>query len=225
MLRRALHGVIDALSTRKPNEHFLDLPRHVVLADLRHPKYQATGRAKVLGEFFGQAQLMAAKTRIFVTSYDTHGREPVLFVSRQEDASADDYHDAICEGISMFDAAMATSATPTYFPPHKVMRPNGGRGEDCQDHSLVDGGVFANNPTGLAQSFLQRGALGPDDLIVSLGTGSMTAPYKFDDIEDAGVLFWALPALKMMLDGQTEAVALALKRRSARRSTRGCRRT
>jgi hypothetical protein len=81
---------------------------------------------------------------------------------------------------------------------------------------LVDGGVFANNPTAIAHAFLREGIVEADDLIVSLGTGSMTAPYAFDQIANAGALQWAFPVLKMMFDGQSEAVALGLQRRFER---------
>jgi len=121
----------------------------------------------------------------------------------------------------MADAALGTSAAPTYFPPHRVMRPDGNRGVHGQDHfSLVDGGLFANNPAALAYAFLREGIEESDDLVVSLGTGSMTAPYPFKEIEGWGAAQWGFPMLKMMFDGQTEAVDLALKRRLQNRHVR-----
>jgi hypothetical protein len=162
--------------------------------------------------------LTEATARVFITSYDTYEREPVLFVSRPADAASDHYFDAVAEGVTMLDAALATSAAPTYFPAHKIARPNGGRGSHNQDYySLVDGGVFSNNPTALAHAFLREGVVEPEDLVVSLGTGSMTAPYEFDRIENWGAVQWGFPVLKLMFDGQSEAVALGLKRRFDRR--------
>src|SRR5436190_538876 len=126
--RRAVYAVLDRLETGDPNRHVLGLPRHAVPSDLADPRYPATGRAEVLREFFQGTLLTEANTRLFIPSYDTYDRGPVFFVSRSADAGEDRYHDAIAEGITMADAALGTSAAPTYFPPHRVMRPDGGRG-------------------------------------------------------------------------------------------------
>lgn len=214
--RRVFYEVVDSLRppSVNPNNHGLGLPRHVSPRDLLRPKYDADGRRRVLQSFFQGAQLTDALTRVFITSYDTLEREPVLMVSRESDSASGHYFDAISAGVSMLDAALATSAAPTYFPAHKILRPQGKRGSYDQDYySLVDGGVFANNPTSLAHSFLREGVIEGDDLIVSLGTGSMTAPYDFEQVQNAGALQWAFPVLKMMFDGQSEAVALGLQRR------------
>lgn len=212
-LRRALYDIVDRIPHGSdPNEHLFGLPRHATPADLFDPKYPATGRANVMRGFFGATKLTEARARLFITSYDTFGRGPVFFVSRPSDAIDDKYYDAISEGISMFDAAMATSAAPTYFPPHKIDKAHVSKGEAHPYYSLVDGGVFSNNPAALALAFMNSGMLGPDDFIVSLGTGSMTAEYDYDRTKDWGAAQWGFPVLKMMFDGQTEAVALGLER-------------
>lgn len=65
-------------------------------------------------------------------------------------------------GVAMVDAALATSAAPTYFPPHEIA----GFGY------FADGGVFANNPTMAAVAELCRTGYNPGDILVlSLGTG------------------------------------------------------
>jgi patatin-like phospholipase/acyl hydrolase len=217
--RRVFYEALDKVwpASDDPNKHRIDLPRHVSIQDLVAPKYKADGRKEVLEGFFEGTLLTQATVRVFVTSYDTYDREPVLFVSRTSDAAHDHYFDAVAEGVTMLDAAMASSAAPTYFPAHKVRRPHGAKGTHGQDYfSLVDGGVFSNNPTSLAHSFLREGVVEPEDLIVSLGTGSMTAPYPFEQIDNWGAIQWAFPVLKMMFDGQSEAVALGLSRRFAR---------
>ncbi len=196
-----------------------ELPPDVDPRDLFEPKYGAKGRREALADFFRDRTLNDARTRVFVTSYDTDGRTPVFFVRNQSDillpntaasspAPNDYFYRAVGDGCSMVDAAMATSAAPTYFPPHKL--------EKTAEHEafcLVDGGVFANNPTGLAQGFLGTGPSHEDDLVVSLGTGSMEQAYKCDKIRGWGAVRWAIPVLKMMLDGQTEAVALLMQKR------------
>jgi predicted acylesterase/phospholipase RssA len=200
---------VDALVDRVPFApdlgRFLGVPRDEDLHDLFYPKYREKGRAEVLQKYLGTAGLRDALTRVFITSYDTDQRIPVFFVSRDTDSADDEYHEAVVGQVSMVDAALATSAAPTYFPPHrlKIDAPK-------RDYSLVDGGVFANNPAGLARSFLRR-PTDDGDLIVSLGTGSMVRRYPYDEIRDWGAIQWASPTLKIMFDGQTEAVALAVR--------------
>jgi patatin-like phospholipase/acyl hydrolase len=201
-------ATVDSMVGRVPGlrelGHALGMPRDEDLRDLLRPKYPEEGRREVLSAQFGGALLRDSLTRVFVTSYDTELRVPVFFVSRPEDEADGEYHEAIAGDVSIVDAALATSAAPTYFPPHPVTTPRRG-------YSLVDGGIFANNPTGLARAFMRdRGA--DSDLVVSLGTGSMQVKYPYEEIKNWGVIHWASPVLKMMFDGQTEAVALAVRR-------------
>ena len=64
------------------------------------------------------------------------------------------------------EVARATSAAPLYFAPASI------------EHglTLVDGGVFANNPTAVAVSAAHELWPGERLLVVSLGTGSLSAP-------------------------------------------------
>ena len=72
--------------------------------------------------------------------------------------------------------------------------------------------IYSNNPTGLAHSFL-RGPDYKEDVVLSIGTGSMEQAYRFEQIRGLGLLTWASPVLKMTFDGQAEAVSMALERR------------
>lgn len=188
----------------------LGLPSDVEPQDAFNPKYPPYGRAKVLKGYFGDEPLSAARTRVFVAAYETELRAPVFFVSRDGDLSGDDSHLATSHGVTMFDAAMATSAAPAYFPAHLVFR-----GAGKKSLSLVDGSVFANNPADLAHAFLRRDTSYEGDVVVSLGTGGMERAYPYHRIKSWGAAQWGLPALRMMSDGQSEAAALALRRRLA----------
>jgi len=199
-----LDSVVGRLPGVREIGRALGIPRDEDLHDLFAPKYGEEGRRDVLQAHFGGALLKNALTRVFVTSYETELRIPVFFVSRPTDEADEEYYEALCGDVPIVDAAMATSAAPTYFPPHQVPMPR-------RPYSLIDGGVFANNPAGLARSFM-KDAGHESELVVSLGTGSMQVPYRYDDIKNWGAIYWASPALKMMFDGQTESVALALRR-------------
>jgi uncharacterized protein len=93
-------------------------------------------------------------------------------------------------GISVVDAALATSAAPTYFPPYEVA----GFGY------FADGGVFANNPsmTAVTEALASQRASSLADLrILSLGTGESregVTPQAVANPLDWGVLRWLWPA-------------------------------
>ncbi|AOK06069.1 patatin-like phospholipase family protein [Burkholderia sp. AU28942] len=91
--------------------------------------------------------------------------------------------------VSLFDAALATSAAPTYFPPYEIA----GLGY------FADGGVFANNPSvsAIAEA-LGTGRAGTlDDVrLLSLGTGTSPAgipPNAIGNPLTWGVSKWLLP--------------------------------
>jgi uncharacterized protein len=186
--------------------------------DLLQPKFNPNGKQEVLIDLLGDACIEDALQDILITSYDVELRTPVFFI-RKPDAEESESLDSrkIGRGFKMLQAAMATSAAPTFFPPYKletVHRTAEGY------YALIDGGVFANNPSSLAMmeamisykrdtdEELQRA----DTLVVSLGTGSLTKKYEYRDIKNWGQLKWALPILNIVLDGQSESVAYQLQK-------------
>lgn len=197
---RTLDAVVERLPLSKEVGHALGLPRHADLHDLLRPKYPPDGRKSVLKRYLEDARIQDAIVRVFVTSYDTEQRVPVFFDSAGQEDEV--FFDRIRD-VSAVDAALATSAAPTYFPPHPV--------KAHRKLSLVDGGVFANNPVALAYAFTRPHGV-DDQVIVSIGTGSMTESYPYEEIRNWGAVRWANPVLYTMMDGQSEAAALMMKR-------------
>lgn len=201
--------------------------------DLIQSKYSSKNRKKVLKEYFDDAQIQTALTGLLITSYDIELRIPVFFVSRPEAAVYDDYYEKICDRYTMLQAAMATSAAPTFFPPYHVqkLRELKRRFSNSKDkikdeledlnYALVDGGAFANNPASLAlmEAMLQKNVT-PDQpkepirrdeiLLVSLGTGSLTRRYKYEQAKKWGQIKWILPFIDIVFDAQSESVACQL---------------
>jgi patatin-like phospholipase/acyl hydrolase len=97
----------------------------------------------VLDEEFGQAKLSECYTNILITSYNTEDKKPFYFQSRL--AKSDPKEDFLLK-----DVARATSAAPTYFPPTALDFSGRLEGTRVGEMGLVDGGVFANNPSVLA---------------------------------------------------------------------------
>jgi uncharacterized protein len=172
-----------------------------VVRQLFSPKYSSHGREQVLADRLGDARLRDALAEVIVTGYDIHIRRPVFFrkaLAVTEPATRD---------FSMRDIALATSAAPTYFEPVRL-RPQDG----SEEMVVVDGGVFANNPAMCA--FVDRTTVaGARDsvLMVSLGTGSLTRPYSYEQARAWGLIGWGPRILDVVFDGVSESVEYELQ--------------
>jgi patatin-like phospholipase/acyl hydrolase len=168
-------------------------------------KYPATGIERVLLEYFGNSRLSDAATNVLITSYEIERSFPFFFRS------------AIARERSDYDfparqVARATSAAPTYFEPMKL--PTGTTTDHYTlDHfTLIDGGVFANNPAACA--LVEARTTQPDAtdfLVVSLGTGELTCCLPYQETKNWGVVRWALPMLEIVLDGVSRTVDYQLR--------------
>lgn len=180
--------------------------------DLFNPKYTRKGKQDVIKKFFGGTFMEKALTEVVITSYSTSLRLPFLFTSylRKEQESKQGNFRIVCEGYRMEQAAMATSAAPTYFRPYVIPALN----RSDSDYTLVDGGVIANNPTSIAiievmNSYRMRTGENlnlNDILVVSLGTGVRSRKLELKEIENWGQLKWVEPLINITLSGQSEIV-------------------
>lgn len=140
--------------------------------ELGNARYSPAGIESALTERFGEAHLSEAMVDVVVTAYDIRSSRPVLFRSTAARTSpAEDY--------PMRQVGRATSAAPTFFPPLRLPTPDG-----SSYRILIDGGVYANNPTmiGYAEAMRMAGWRGiriKGLQIVSVGTG-MPAPREVD---------------------------------------------
>lgn len=141
-----------------------------------------------------------------ITSYDMRNRRAHFFTS----------HDALADTNNFYlkDVGRATSAAPTYFEPAQINSLYG------TPFTLIDGGIFANNPSLCAYSEarnIQFSSIlsnkekpnlptAKDMIIVSIGTGTIKRPYPFEDFENASMIKWIKPTLDMMMSGNSETV-------------------
>jgi uncharacterized protein len=146
-------------------------------------RYDDAGLVASLERHLGGVRLADAEPAVLLTAYDLERRRAVL-LRRDDD-------------VGMVDAVHASSAAPSYFEPVRV----GGA-------TLVDGGVFATNPSVLAYAEVD----GELDLLVSLGTGEHTRRLPYEDVRGWGRLEWAKPILDVVFDGSADAVDLQLSR-------------
>ncbi|MEH2435918.1 MAG: patatin-like phospholipase family protein [Nostoc sp.] len=176
------------------------------------PKYPSESKEEIFRQYFGNAPLENNLKEVFVTSYDIEQRIPIFFTNQLEKEQIESKNfQKLCGGFSLLDAALATTATPTYFAPHRIVNPH----NSGIAYTLIDGGVFANNPAHLAILEAQisskrksQKVLNTEDiLVVSLGTGSLTSVYPYKEVKNWGLLQWGRPLLNIMFDGSSEVVA------------------
>nr|AXN93585.1 ORF2 [Cylindrospermum alatosporum CCALA 994] len=189
------------------------------LDDIIKPKYTSEGREDVLKRFFDFTPLQETLKEVFITSYDIELRTPVFFTSNPKKQNTQSHSfRRICRGFTMKQAAMATSAAPTYFSPYRIQTSQ----SPSSFYNLVDGGVFANNPTSLAlmeamnnaKAAAERGeeTWNIDDiLVVSLGTGSLTKVYPYNEAKNWGLIGWVRPLINIILDATSQSVSCELE--------------
>lgn len=205
--------------------HESRLEKLTPIDDILRPKYSSKGREQVLADQFGDTPITAALTEVFLASYEIEYRSPVFFTNRLEKEKTEGRSfRRLCQGISMHQATMATSAAPTYFQPYVIpthhtfadnpMPALAGK----KNYTLIDGGVFANNPTTLAliearASYQQETgeSLSLNDiLVVSLGTGALTRVYTYEKAQHWGLVGWLQPLINIVLDGTSEVITAQL---------------
>jgi patatin-like phospholipase/acyl hydrolase len=146
--------------------------------------------------FDGQdPRLNDCKTNICIPVYDLFEGKPSVLKTPHHERFNRDYH------IFAYQAALATSAAPTYFTPYSSSYYKIGSNSDEYFSNKVDGGIFANNPTmiGLIEAQKAFGKELNEIKVLSLGTGST----KNIDVENRkrwGLLYWMNPWRKRLID-------------------------
>ncbi|MEM7040297.1 MAG: patatin-like phospholipase family protein, partial [Bacteroidota bacterium] len=184
-------------------------------------------------------RLKAANPPVLVTSYDMEAKAPWIFRSEAAKLKAD-------EDFPLWQVARATSAAPTYFPPFLLKSPKKDKQErmaalaepDRDDqHSgnlaLLDGGMFANNPSVLAYTEMLaisqdwklknekpsvlgnprgfdapavEGGASPDFLLLSLGCGQTSTPYPYRKFRKSWGPTGAIKLIEIFMQGTSATV-------------------
>jgi patatin-like phospholipase/acyl hydrolase len=167
----------------------------------------------LLEQYFGNTELDDLLRPCLITAYDIRNRRAHFFNSVDAKGGKNIYN------YKLKDVCRATSAAPTYFEPAHIESLQGA------DYTLVDGGVFVNNPALAAYSeartirFSQHVAphkpdfpTAKDMLIISIGTGTVKTPYHFDKIKNAGLIAWLPIVIDIMMSGNSETVDYHLRK-------------
>jgi len=151
------------------------------------PKYHSEGLRQALERAFNSARLGDSRVRLVIPAYHADKEDVYVFKTRHHERLQMDWR------VSAVDVALATAAAPTYFAAHQM--PSGA--------PLIDGGIWANNPSGLA-AVEARGVLGwtNDDLyILSLGC----TEEAIDIPTDAGYSGLLRKSTALFMQGQSRA--------------------
>ena len=168
-------------------------------------KYDAGPLEGFLRQRLGDASTADAITNVLIPAYDMVGRSAVFM------AGGPDYTKGKERAFLFRDAARATSAAPTYFEPAHI--PIQGT---SQFLTLVDGGVFANDPAMAALVEAIKFGWKIDEIeILSIGTGSQNRPYSYYEARHWSRLDWidprkGGPILSILMQGASSTTAYEL---------------
>jgi uncharacterized protein len=149
------------------------------------PKYRPAALLAALEAVFGDRTLGESQTRLVIPAFDRQRCSVHIFKTPHHERLLTDWKQRAV------DVALATAAAPTYLPSHRL----------ANGISLLDGGIWANNPAGVAV-VEAIGILGWDPRslhVLSLGcTEAPSAP-----AEESGMAGLALRMADLFLLGQS----------------------
>lgn len=147
------------------------------------PIYDQEPLRASLDRVFGNLLLGDSDKRLVIPSWDAQNGSVHIFKTRHHARLNRDWK------LSMVDVALATSAAPVFFPAAKV-----------DDHRLIDGGVWANNPSVLAIAEAVSVLEVPLHSIRLLNIGTTTAMVDHPSrLDNAGWASWIRRAPELLV--------------------------
>ncbi|MCV7116400.1 patatin-like phospholipase family protein [Mycobacterium nebraskense] len=174
---------------------FRDRTRLRSLRRISRTKYSAAPLRAALGEVLGDRLFGHSTKRLLITSYDIGVDDVHLFRTPHLTTLVRDWRE------KAVDVAMATTAAPTYFP-----------GKALAGARLIDGGIWANNPSMVALTE----AIGPLGLpleavrIFSVGT-TTDLPHRSRRLDRGGLIPWALDAVDVLMRAQSDCATKQIR--------------
>ena len=170
-------------------------------------KFKSQGINQALKETFGEESLLHQLVKpCLITAYDVSREKSYFFTRCSARRNAR-------KNFKIWEVARATSAAPSFFKPARLKSEYG----EC--HTMIDGGVIANNPSLCAFteviksdfSHLHGWSHGDrptaDDIIfLSIGTGLKQRPTDCSRLERKGLLGWLKTITKVRMMGSSDTV-------------------
>lgn len=175
------------------------------LFGLLSQKYNDKGLERELRSTFGENTWISSFLKpCLITAYDLLRRRPVFFTSA-------DARKRPFKNFRIWEVARSTSAAPTFFEPALIRSASG------EEYPLIDGGVFAPNPSVCACTEVSK--MGSENLecwdgnhqpgiedmmVVSIGTDSTARSFSYDSMKNAGKIGWLMPIVEVLMGGNSE---------------------
>lgn len=196
------------------------------VTDIFEESYTQEGLEQVLKDYLGDIELRQTRTDLLVTAYDIEQRKPFYFLSRLAKTDPEN------ENFRLRDVARSTSAAPTYFEPELVSWNKTKRlalidgGVFANNPAMLAYTealelmqiakqrkksakkvfeTFTAERTWTANTMPARNK--PSEMfMLSLGTGQVRLPYKYEDAKSWGLAQWLRPCLEILSQGVSETV-------------------
>ncbi|RUX33317.1 MULTISPECIES: CBASS cGAMP-activated phospholipase [unclassified Mesorhizobium] len=157
------------------------------LAHLVVTKHSSAPLQRALEDVLGPRKLGESRTRLVIPAWHPVLERVYIYKTAHDPRLETDYRQPA------IDAAMATAAAPTFLKPHMT--------ESAVE--LVDGGVWANNPIGVA-AIEATGMLGwPGDSLKILSIGTISEPGNLPMLR--GKLPMAASVARLFMAGQAHS--------------------
>ena len=150
----------------------------------RH-KYGSELLREALQDTIGEKHIGDSRTRLVVPAWSPVAQSVYVYKTAHHPRFRTDYRSAA------IDAAMATSAAPTIFPQHVTQ----------QGVRLIDGGIWANNPTAIAAVEAIAVLQWSSTSLYMLSLGCLEETYTIP--RSAGLGTVGPVAIKLFMDGQS----------------------
>jgi hypothetical protein len=148
-------------------------------------KHDSDALRAVLQEVLGDRRIGEAKTRLVVPAWNPVAQSVYIYKTAHHRRLKTDYRSRAV------DAALATSAAPTYFSHHMTQH----------DVGLLDGGIWANNPIAIATVEAITLLGWPREALHILSLGCLEETYTIPKWAGLGTL--GSKIVKLFMDGQS----------------------
>lgn len=149
---------------------------------------------------FGHHKLKDLVKPVLFPAYDIDKKEVIIYTSSDK---AHKYGDFFIK-----DIIRGTTAVPFIFRPGYFRN-----GVDI--HTIIDGGLIANNPSIITMIEAYKNGYSPNDMIfISLGTGvsKHLYRYKFSEAKQWGKIKWFLPLIDIVKSANIDTTSYTLEK-------------
>lgn len=167
------------------------------------PKFDSKFIYEELSKLLEDNRMIDSINPCAFAGYDITSRKPTIYTSHDNQLKYAD--------LKIRDVVRGSTSIPAYFPPASFTYKTDGI---VQNNTVIDGGVFANNPALVAYIEASKTAkilekeskVNPNTtFMVSMSTGHSTlTSYKYNKVKKWGMGKWLVPILNILLQGMAE---------------------